>query len=207
MQVRVPRVALLAVTLVLQRARRPGGQRQRLGLGRDPRDRRGDGEGQAAQPGAVHLVQRRGVGPDRGRSLRVEPVGGGARRHRGDAELRHGRLAELRALRPRRQRSRGGPPDRGRSRSSSTPPSHAAGWPSSRRRSTAARTTARSSRRALRPAACSRAPRVARPRPRSACTAGPRGCRTTRATTRPATRSRTSATRRWTRCPTPPRMR
>ena len=43
----------------------PGIQDNGSGLGGDPRDRRADGEGQAAQPRALHLVQRRGVRPDR----------------------------------------------------------------------------------------------------------------------------------------------
>ena len=57
-----------------QRPRGAGHQRQRLRLGDDPRDRRADGEGQAAQPGALHLVQRRGVRSHRLEVLRRQLV-------------------------------------------------------------------------------------------------------------------------------------
>ena len=43
----------------------PGHQRQRLGLCRNSRGRRADGQGQAAQHGALRLVGRRGIRPRR----------------------------------------------------------------------------------------------------------------------------------------------
>ena len=55
------------------RRRRARHQRQRLRLGGDPRDRRADDEGEAAQQGALHLVRRRGVRPARLRGVRREP--------------------------------------------------------------------------------------------------------------------------------------
>ena len=75
-----------------RRLRGPGHSGQRLGLGRDPRDRRADGEGGAAKPRALHLVQRRGIGADRLEPLRRAAAAGRTRRHRGDAELRHDRV-------------------------------------------------------------------------------------------------------------------
>ncbi len=79
-----------------------GNQRQRLGLGRGTRGRAADGEGQAEQQGAVRLVERRGVWTRWRHALGREPVGGAARQDRALPQLRHGRLAELRAVRLRR---------------------------------------------------------------------------------------------------------
>ena len=95
-----------------------------------------------------------------------EPAAGGARQDRGDAELRHGRLAQLRALRLRRRpvglraaRGRGAGRHRRRSSGCSWTTSRARGSRRSRRRSTAAPTTGRSSSPASRRAGCSPAPR------------------------------------------------
>ena len=60
------------------RRRRARHQRQRLRLGDDPGDRRADGEGEAPQQGALHLVRRRGVGPARFRGVRRQPQPGRA---------------------------------------------------------------------------------------------------------------------------------
>ena len=85
-----------------QRRRGPGHQRQRVRLGDDPRDRGAAAQGQAAQQDPLHLVRRRGARPARFGGLCRQPAAVRARQDRGDAELRHGRLAELRALRVRR---------------------------------------------------------------------------------------------------------
>ena len=86
-----------------QRRGRPRRQRQRLRLGRDPRDRRGDAQGRAAQPGPLHVVQRQGVGSARFGALHEHAATGRAGQDRRDAELRHARVAELRPLRLRRR--------------------------------------------------------------------------------------------------------
>ena len=88
-----------------QRSPRTGSQRQRLRLGRDPRDRRdvrGTGP-RGAQQAALHVVRRRGVRSARLTGLRRQPQPGPAQSDRADAELRHGRLAELRPIRVRRR--------------------------------------------------------------------------------------------------------
>jgi Zn-dependent M28 family amino/carboxypeptidase len=69
-------------------------------------------------------------------------------------------------------------------------------------RSTAARTTTRSSASGSRPAVSSPARRASRRPSRRPSTAAPPGWPTTPATTRPATPSPTSRATRWTRCPT-----
>ena len=66
--------------------------------------------GAPAEQGPLRLVQRRGVGPARLRALRRDAPAGGASEDRGDAELRHDRLAELRALRLRRRHCPTSPP-------------------------------------------------------------------------------------------------
>ena len=71
--------------------------------------------------------------------------------------------------------------------------------PRSRPSSAAAPTTARSSRSASPPAACSPAPRASRPPSRRPSTAAPPASPSTPATTRPATRSTTSTSTRSTR--------
>jgi hypothetical protein len=88
-----------------------------------------------------------------------------------------------------------GPPDRPRSRTSSSGTSTARAWLPSRPRSTAAPTTARSSPSASRPAACSAAPRARRPTRRPPSTAAPPASPATPATTRPVTPPTTSAPR------------
>ncbi len=88
---------------------------------------------------------------------------------------------------------------RRRSRRSSSTGSTPRAWPPSRPSSVAGPTTARSSRRGSRPAACSPAPRKSRPTSRRRSTAEPRGSSTTRATTSAATTSTTSAWRPSTR--------
>ena len=154
-----------------QRRHRPGQQRQRLRLGGDPRDRRAAARRVPEEQDPLHLVQRRGVGPAGLGGLRRQPAAERAEQDRGDAELRHDRFAELRQLRLRRRpvglaadrRGRRSRPRRGRSRPrsrrSSWTTSRASGSRTSRRTSTAARTTVRSSPRASRPVACSPAPR------------------------------------------------
>ena len=62
-----------------------------------------DARRQAAQQDPLHLVQRRGVRAAGLGGLRREPAGDRAGEDRRDAELRHDRLAELRALRLRRR--------------------------------------------------------------------------------------------------------
>ena len=89
-----------------QRRGRGRDQRQRLRLGHGPRDGPGARQGEeAAQPGALRLVGCRGAGPAGCRALRRGPRGerhGHTGRDRCLPELRHGRVAELRALRLRR---------------------------------------------------------------------------------------------------------
>ena len=148
-----------------------------------------------------------------------EPAGDRAGQDRGDAELRHDRLAELRAhdLRRRsvglaadRRRTSSRRPrarTRRRSRRSSSTTSRRTGSRTGRRTSTGARTTARSSPTASRPADCSRAPRASRRRRRPRSSAVSRASSTTGATTSAATTSSTCPTRRWTSTPTPRRTR
>ena len=85
-----------------QRRRRSGDQRQRQRLVHHPRGGPPDGEGQAPQHGPFHLVRGRGAGPARLHPLREPARRRADRRHRPQPELRHGRLAQLRALRLRR---------------------------------------------------------------------------------------------------------
>ena len=151
---------------------------------------------QAAPAGALRLLGRRGVRPARLEhyvdTLSDDELGEDLR----EPELRHARLAELRPVRLRRRRlatpADGRPArigaDRGRSSPTTSP---ARAWPPSRPRSTAAPTTARSSRSASRPAGCSAAPRASRPRSRPPSTAARPVSPTTPATTRPATPSTT----------------
>ena len=87
------------------RGRGPGHQRRRQRHGDGPRDRRdaGQGQDQAAQPRALRVLGRRGVGPGRLDPLRraastPRQVGPAVRQ----PELRHARVAELRAVRVRR---------------------------------------------------------------------------------------------------------
>ena len=108
-------------------------------------------------------------------ALRREPAGDRAGQDRGDAQLRHDRLAELRQLRLRRRplglaadpggrlRARGSAVLGRRSRRSSSTTSRRSGSRTCRRTSTAARTTARSSPRASRPAASSPGPKAQDP--------------------------------------------
>ena len=81
-------------------------KRQRLGHGGHPGDRRRDGpaEREAGQQGALRLLGGRGVGASGLRALRLQPLRGRARRHSPQPQLRHDRLAELRALYLRRRR-------------------------------------------------------------------------------------------------------
>ena len=80
-------------------------QRQRLGLGGDPRDRRDArrARDRPAQQDPLHVVRRRGVRAASARRATSRPAAVRARQDRRDAQLRHGRLAELRALRLRRR--------------------------------------------------------------------------------------------------------
>ena len=78
-------------------------QRQRVRLGGAARDGQAHQQDEAAQQGPLHLVQRRGVRPARLGGLRREPGRRPAEQDRGDVELRHDRLAELRAVRLRRR--------------------------------------------------------------------------------------------------------
>ena len=78
---------------------RPRHQRQRLGLRRDPRGRRADGQGPHQEQGPLRMVGRRGGGPHRLDGLRGRPQPGGAGQDRALPELRHGRFAELHLLR------------------------------------------------------------------------------------------------------------
>ena len=152
-------------------------------------------EDEAAQQGALRLVQRRGVGPARLGGLRRRACRTAERAKIAAmlnfdmigspnfARLRlRRRSVGLRAARGRRAAWLGG-----RSRSCSSTTSRASGSRPSRPRSTAARTTGRSSRPASRPAACSPAPRRSRRRSRSRYTAGRPACRSTSVTTRAAT--------------------
>ena len=180
-----------------QRGHRLGHQRQRLRLGGAARAGAAHQQDEAAQQGALHLVQRRGVRPAGLGGLRREPARQRAGQDRGDAELRHDRVAELRPLRLRR-RPVGLPaataarrPARRRSSTCSSTTSRTRGSRTSRQRSTAAPTTGRSSRPASRPAACSPAPRGSRRRRRSRSTAARPASRSTSATTRAATTSST----------------
>ena len=86
-----------------QRRHRSGHQRQRLRLGRDPRDRPAAARRVPEEQDPLHLVQRRGVRAARLAGLRREPAAEPSGQDRGDAELRHDRVAELRELRLRRR--------------------------------------------------------------------------------------------------------
>ena len=182
----------------------PGHKRQRQRLGRHPRDRAPDQRARhrAAQQAALRVVGRGGVGPVRLGALRREPDAAPAGEHRAQPQLRHGRLAELRLLRLRRRRQRhaGRRPRRlGHHRGGVSRLLRRAG-PADRAdaRSTDARTTAPSSRPGSPPAASSPGPKTSRPRSRPRSTAAPPASRTIPATTRPATTSTTSASRRST---------
>ena len=157
-------------------------QRQRQRLVDDPRGRPPDGEGQAPQHRPLHLVRGRGAGPPGlGRTTSSQLTPAEQRRHRPQPQLRHGRIAELRALRvrrrqlrlPRRTRIGGRAAGLGLHREGlrrllrlrrawrRSPPSSAAG-----------RTTGPSSRSASPPADCSRGPRGSRRPSRPPSTAG-----------------------------------
>ena len=124
-----------------------------------------------------------------------------AEQDRGDAELRHDRVAELRALRLRRRPGQlpagawrpGGASRLGRDRADVPRLLRGArGSRTSRRRSTDAPTTGRSSRPGSRPAACSPAPRRSRRRRRwRSVRRHRRASRSTSVTTRAATTSST----------------
>ena len=81
--------------------RGPGHQRQRLGLGVQPRARHPDGQEQhqAGQPRALRLVGRRGVRPGGRDPVRRGHLERGVREDRGEPQLRHARVAEPRQLR------------------------------------------------------------------------------------------------------------
>ena len=185
-----------------QRRGGPGHQRQRLRLVGDPRDRRGGrraAQRQAAQPAAVRVLGRRGGRPGRLYGVRGRA---GAERwhrgHRGQPQLRHDRLAELRALRVRRRHvghraAAGRGAERLRSDRAAVPAALRSGRVSrpTRRRSTAARTMARSSRTASRPVVCSPGPSSSRRSGSSRSTAASPACRSTPTTTRMGTPSST----------------
>ena len=189
-----------------QRHRGAGDQRQRFRFGRDPRDGADDGEHRAGEHAAVRLVGRGGAGPARLGRLRRGLVAGRAEPHRALHELRHGRFAELHLhgvrRRPvdvpgpgRRPDPGGLGGDRGRLR---VVLHRTSGSPTTTRSSPGAATTRPSSSPASRRAGCSRAPRGSRRRSRRRSGAAPPATSSTRATTRPATPSRTSTCTRWT---------
>ena len=86
--------------------RGPGHQRQRLRIGGAARGRAADGRAghRARQPGAVHLVRRRGGRPGGIGLLRQPAHQARDQGHRRDAQLRHGRLAQRGLVRVRRRR-------------------------------------------------------------------------------------------------------
>ena len=112
-----------------------------------------------AEPAALRLLRRRGVGPARLDPLRRSAYPRGARQDRPQPQLRHARLAQPGQLRLRRRRlrrpARSARRARARSRRSSSTTCRPATCRPGRPPSTAARTTARSSPRASRPAGSS----------------------------------------------------
>ena len=180
-------------------------QRQRLGLGRRPRDRpAGTPSACSAEARvAVRVLGRRGARAHRLDELRGQPeylpALPDSRRH----QPRHGRVAELR---PHRLRGRG--PAAGLARGSrrrSARTSQGGGFPSRRIVSAAAPTMRRSRGPGSRSAASSRA-RTSSSRPSwPSASAARRAGRSTPATTSPATRSRTSTSASSSRWPTRPR--
>ena len=142
-----------------------GDQRQRQRKRGDPRDRAAArrARDRDAEPAAVRLLRRRGVGAARLGALRRGADGGGARPDRPQPQLRHARLAQRGELRLRRRRLGHRPRrpaglgrDRGGLRRLLR---RRTGCRRGRRPSTAARTTGRSSTGASRRAGCSRGPR------------------------------------------------
>ena len=191
-----------------QRRPRPGHQRQRLRLGRAASSSRSELRGVYPKNKIRFIWFSAEESGLLGSEAYVdEPAGDRAGEDRGDAELRHDRLAELRQLdlrrrplglaadrRGRRSRRRPGR-SRRRSRRSSWTTSRRSGSRTLPTASTAARTTARSSPPASRRAACSPAPRASRRRSRPRSSAASRVSSTTRATTSAATTSSTCSNR------------
>ena len=143
----------------------PGHQRQRLRLGVQPRVARSSSRSSTCKPrnkvrfalwGAEELNLL-------GSTFYVNSLSDAEfSEDRAEPQPRHARLAELRALRVRRRRlghAGRGPPGSAQIEQVFLNYFASRGLATSRRRSTGARTTARSSPAALRPAACSPAPR------------------------------------------------